>query len=106
MQAQALAATAHAARYMTQLAKHWSHRFETSLDATSATIALPIGACRMTAGPDTLEVTVEAEDAEGLGRLETVVAEHLARFAFREPELALDWVRPGLQGAGARPPPS
>jgi hypothetical protein len=93
MQATAHAATDKAARYMTQLAKHWGHKFEVDLDDRQARIVLPIGVCRMTAYPDQLEVTAEAADAATLTRLETVVAEHLGRFAFREPELTLAWVR-------------
>ncbi|HTK34316.1 MAG TPA: DUF2218 domain-containing protein [Caulobacteraceae bacterium] len=93
MESRALAVTDKAARYMTQLAKHWSHKFEVSLDTHQARIVLPLGVCRMTAGPDALEVVVEAADAASLAKLEPVVAEHLGRFAFREPDLRLDWVR-------------
>jgi hypothetical protein len=93
MHARAQAATQHAARYMTQLAKHWGHKYEVTYDDTQARIVLPIGICAMTAGPDGLGVDVEAADAEALARIERVVAEHLGRFSFREPDLALAWVR-------------
>jgi len=85
--------TDKAARYMTQLTKHWSHRFEVALDATSARIPLPVGTCLMVADPSGLRVTVEAADLDGLARLEDVVAEHLLRFAFREPVTRLAWTR-------------
>jgi hypothetical protein len=85
------AATSHAVRYMTQLGKHWSHKFEVVEDGATTTIALPFGPCRIEAAPESIAVTVEAADAETLARAQTVVANHLARFAFREPELALAW---------------
>ncbi len=52
LQAHARAATDKGARYMTQLAKHWSHKFETEFDERTARIELPVGTCRITAGPD------------------------------------------------------
>ncbi len=82
-----------AARYMTQLAKHWSHRFEVSHDDISALIPLPLGTCSMLADPEGLDITIEAVDLEGLARLEDVVADHLLRFAFREPVARLAWTR-------------
>jgi hypothetical protein len=91
MRSHAHVPTASAARYMTQLAKHWSHKFEVVCDQRQASFPLPLGQCRMTANEGGLDVVVEAEDAEDLARLKTVVANHLLRFAFREPELAFDW---------------
>lgn len=85
--------TDKAARYMTQLAKHWSHKFEVSHDDISALIPLPLGTCGMLADAQGLDITLEAVDLEGLARLEDVVAEHLLRFAFREPDGRLAWTR-------------
>jgi len=93
MQSHARLNTDKAARYMTQLAKHWSHRFEVTYDDVSALIPLPLGTCSMRVEPEGLDVTLEAADLEGLARLEDVVAEHLLRFAFREPVKALAWTR-------------
>lgn len=95
MQSHAHAATDKAARYMTQLAKHWSHKFEVELNERQASIVFPLGVARMTAGPGALDVVLEGADAQALDRFESVFAEHLARFAFREPELKLDWRREG-----------
>lgn len=84
--------TAHASRYLQQLAKHWSHRFAVEFDAERATIPFDNGAvARLAAGAETLEVTVAAPDAALLDRMKQVVAEHLDRFAFREAPLAFDW---------------
>lgn len=93
MQSHARLTTDQAARYMTQLARHWSHGFDVRLDAVSARIPLPLGTCVMLAEPDGLNVTVEASVMESLARLEDVVAEHLLRFAFREPVTRLAWTR-------------
>jgi hypothetical protein len=93
MQSHARLTTDKAARYMTQLAKHWSHKFAVTHDATSAHIPLPIGGCRMTAEPTGLAITVETADPAGMSRLEDVVGEHLLRFAFREGVEKLAWTR-------------
>jgi len=93
MQSHARLNTDQAVRYMTQLAKHWSHKFEVSYDDISALIPLPLGTCSMLADPEGLDITIEAADLEGLARLEDVVAEHLLRFAFREPVARLAWTR-------------
>jgi hypothetical protein len=82
----------HAARYMTQLAKHWSHRFAVTYDERQAEIPLPGGECRITAtAPEVLDIDLDSADAATLERLKVVVAEHLGRFAFRESPLAFDW---------------
>lgn len=93
MESHARVATPWAARYMTQLAKHWSHRFEVRYDAASALFPLPLGTCRMTAHSDGLDITIEAADHDDLARLEDVVASHLDRFAFREGALRYGWTR-------------
>jgi hypothetical protein len=85
--------TDQAARYMTQLARHWAHEYDVALDATSARIPLPLGRCILLAEPDGLNVTVEAPVMESLIRLEDVVAGHLLRLAFREPVDRLGWTR-------------
>jgi hypothetical protein len=93
MQSHARLTTDKAARYMTQLAKHWSHKFAVTFDETSARIPLPIGDCRMLADATGLDITVETAGLEGLARLEDVVADHLLRFAFRENVDKLAWTR-------------
>lgn len=93
MHSHAHVATAHAARYMTQLAKHWSHKLPVTFDERTARIELSVGVCVMAVQPGGLDVDLDAADSEGLARLERVVAEHIVRFAFREPDLAFDWTR-------------
>ena len=93
MQSHARLSTDKAARYMTQLAKHWSHKFAVTSDATTAHIPLPIGDCRMVADPTGLDISVQTDSHDGLARLEDVVGEHLLRFAFREGVEKLAWTR-------------
>ncbi|MDR3466239.1 MAG: DUF2218 domain-containing protein [Xanthobacteraceae bacterium] len=85
-------ATAHGSRYLTQLCKHWGHKFPVSYDAHRGAIELPAGGCTLEADAATLAVRVEAAATEGLARLEQVVEEHIRRFAFRE-ELSFAWTR-------------
>ncbi|MGY2051309.1 DUF2218 domain-containing protein [Methylobacterium sp. JK268] len=93
--AQARVGTAQGSRYLTQLCKHWSHRFpETAFSPERGVV--PFGEGReavFEADPDGLTLRVSAPDAEALARLEAVVAEHLARFAFREDLGGIAWTR-------------
>ena len=79
------AETPNARRYLTQLCKHWSHRFEVRFDDTTGEVTLPSGPCRLKAEPDRLVIELETADPGQLDCMEEVVADHLKRFAFREP---------------------
>ena len=46
--------TEHASRYLQQLSKHWSHKFDVNFDAHKSAIAFPMGALRMEAQADAL----------------------------------------------------
>jgi uncharacterized protein len=83
--------TAHAHRYMVQLCKHFGHKVTAEFDEQSGRIAFPMGETRLTVAPEGLELSAQAETPEGLTRLEEVIGSHLKRFAFREPDLAVDW---------------
>lgn len=89
--ATATVATTHASRYLQQLCKHWSHKFNVEFDAQQGMVELSAGVLRMRAKPDMLEVDLEVTDAEALPRVKQVVAEHLDRFAFREAPLPFVW---------------
>ncbi len=82
--------TAHARRYLQQLAKHWSHKFAVEVTPERGRIALPIGECELDAHDDRLEIHLTATEAVNLPRLREVVEEHIRRFAFRE-DLVFDW---------------
>ncbi|WP_233713060.1 DUF2218 domain-containing protein [Amaricoccus solimangrovi] len=82
--------TAHAARYLGQLCKHFAHKIPAvDYAETSGTIPFAAGTARLAAGPEALRIELEAAPAE-MERLRDVVVRHLVRFAFRE-ELAFDW---------------
>ena len=83
--------TAQGSRYLQQLCKHWSHKFETEFDAEKGVIAFPMGPIRLAAGADELTVTIEPNEDADAERFKQVVAEHLDRFAFREAPLRFDW---------------
>ena len=86
-------ATEHASRYLQQLCKHWAHKFPVEFDPSHGVIDLSMGRTVMDADATTLHIVVTTEEADSIERLETVVADHIKRFAFRE-ELVFDWNRP------------
>ena len=83
--------TAHAAKYLQQLCKHWAHKLETELDGDRGIVRFPDGVTHMQAGADVLTVSIEARSQEVVERLKEVVARHLDRFAFREAPLPFAW---------------
>ncbi|AQS41128.1 MAG: Hypothetical protein BHV28_04150 [Candidatus Tokpelaia hoelldobleri] len=88
--------TLHAGKYLVQLSKHWQHKFSFSYTETEAHIPFS-DAIRldMSANPAELAVQLEAPNEEDIARMETVFANHLERFAFRE-KLIIDWQRETL----------
>lgn len=82
--------TAHASRYLQQLAKHWSHKFEVDFSPTEGVIELPMGRCGLAADEATLTVRLTGTPDADMERFKTVVAEHLQRFGHRE-TLNFDW---------------
>lgn len=89
---QATVATSNASRYLQQLCKHWSHKFEVDFTPYNGKIVFTDGRIvSLEAKPDALVLRGQAADTEAVKRLEKVVEEHIVRFAFRE-TLAFDWV--------------
>ena len=84
--------TENASRYLQQLCKHWAHKFPVEFTPEHGEITLPSGVTVLDAKSEALLVTLRAEEAASLERLEQVVADHVVRFAFRE-ELVFDWKR-------------
>jgi hypothetical protein len=89
-----LANTASGSRYLQQLCKHWSHRFEVEFTETRGQIRFPAGCATLEAREDALIVTVETEEAETVEQIKLTVAKHLDRFAFREAPLPFEWSAP------------
>ncbi len=87
--------TVHASRYLQQLCKHWSHKFAVEFDEAAGCV--PFGDdqfLRLSAAEDVLTMTLDAPGSGSTERLESVVTDHLKRFAFRE-ELAISWEKSG-----------
>ncbi len=83
-------------RYLGQLCKHFEHGdgVSVSLSESHGRIAFPFGVCTLEADAETLIMRATAGDAAALDRLESVIARHLDRFAFRDkPEIC--WMRAG-----------
>lgn len=84
-------ATENGSRYLQQLCKHWSHKFDVTFDAEKGAIIMPASQITLVAGPRELRVDLQVDEAGNLPRMKRVVAEHLDRFAFREAPLAFNW---------------
>ena len=85
--------TENGQRYMAQLCKHFAHRVPAILGEREGKISFDSGEVHLRASPATLMIRAEAGAKDALTRLEGVVESHLKRFAFREPDLAVEWSR-------------
>jgi uncharacterized protein len=85
------AKTATGSKYLQQLCKHWSHKFEVEFSETKGLVRLPSAVATLEASPDALLVTIETDDAESVEQLKESVVRHLDRFAFREAPLPFEW---------------
>ncbi|MFS0736507.1 DUF2218 domain-containing protein [Sphingomonas sp. 1P06PA] len=83
--------TAQASRYLQQLCKHWSHKFDVAFDADHGTVPLPGALLTLAAEDGTLAIALDVEDPAVGDQMKRVVAEHLDRFAFREAPLPFHW---------------
>jgi len=86
--------TVSGSKYMQQLCKHWSHKFETTFNTDQGKVVFPAATLCFTATSDDLTMTLAVTEAAALDRMESVVVEHLQRFAFRE-VLDVAWSRQG-----------
>lgn len=83
--------TPSGSRYLQQLCKHWSHKFEVEFSADEGQVCFPGAVAIMQARADELLVTIETEDPDSVERVKETVARHLDRFAFREAPLSFEW---------------
>lgn len=81
--------TPRASIYLQQLCKHFAHKVPATFSETEGRLELPFGLCHLGAEGETLTLAVEGTASE-LARLEKVIDDHLARFAFRE-NPAITW---------------
>ena len=80
-----------ASRYLQQMCKHFGHKIPVTFTKLEGRIEFPFGTCLMTAEDETLSLTVEGKNAD-ITKLEKVIGDHLARFAFRE-HPTLIWIQ-------------
>ena len=83
--------TPNGRRYLQQLCKHWSHKFETDFTLEQGRIDLPLGPVLLAANDETLTLSLDPADGADIARFKQVVEDHLDRFAFRETPLPYDW---------------
>jgi hypothetical protein len=86
--------TSNASRYLQQVCKHWSHKF--AVEFTPERGRVPFAedrVCSFGAEPQALVMHLEAPDDETLLRLQSVVVDHVKRFAFREGLGEIAWSR-------------
>ena len=75
--------TENASKYLQQLCKHFGHKVHVEFSEIEGKIELPFGSCALAATSSDLTMTATAEESN-LKKLERVMGDHLARFAFRE----------------------
>ncbi|MAX33080.1 MAG: hypothetical protein CME72_08445 [Halomonadaceae bacterium] len=93
----ALIVTESPSLHMKKLCRHFSHKLEVSFDDHKGEIHFPIGLTRLEVRDQTLVLEGQADDEAQLERLQQVTADHLLRFARKEP-LTIDW-QPGAPAA-------
>lgn len=91
LRASATATTQSAERYLNQLCKHFAHKVPAKAENGEGRIEFPFGVADMQASETSLSLSVVATSLDDLKRMQTVVEDHLLRFAFREKLSGLDW---------------
>ncbi len=90
MTSEARVATETPARYVTRLCKHFAHKVPATFSDTEGRIEFAMGTGLLAVEPGTLVLRAQAQDAEGLARVEHVLGSHLERFADKE-TLSIAW---------------
>jgi hypothetical protein len=85
------AETVSGSKYLQQLCKHWSHKYDVDFSPSRGQVRFPSAVATMEASADALLVTIETDDPDSVEQLKAVVANHLDRFAFREAPLPFEW---------------
>ncbi len=91
LRASATAPTAFADRYLQQLCKHFAHKIPAKAENGEGRIEFPFGVADLRATAAALHLSVVATTLDDLKRMQKVVEDHLARFAFRESLAGLEW---------------
>ncbi|PSJ62638.1 DUF2218 domain-containing protein [Kumtagia ephedrae] len=83
--------TAHGPKYLTQLCKHFAHKIEVVHGERHGECRFSFGTAVMDADDEALTVRLAVSEADQLPQAKAVIADHLARFAFREEDRAIAW---------------
>ena len=87
MRSEARVTTAEGERYAGLLCKHAAHMTpRVEWTPPTGTIEFPdgMGTCSLIAEPGELLLAVESENSESLAKMQRIIADNIARFAFRE----------------------
>jgi hypothetical protein len=82
--------TERASIYLQQLCKHFAHKIPVTFTPEQGQITFSAGICRLEASDGILVLGAEAEDDARLRQLQSVIDNHLLRFAFRDPP-KIEW---------------
>lgn len=83
--------TEHAAKYLTQLCKHFAHKVDVSHSENHGECRFICGTATMDADEGALRIRVTSPDEDQLRETQDVMESHLMRFAFREEPRPLLW---------------
>lgn len=87
----AAVSTPNGGKYVRQICKHWSHKFQTEVDGDTGKVVFPSAVAELAAGADGIAISITGEDRDAVERLTDVLASHIDRFAFREAPLTYAW---------------
>ena len=94
--------TEHAAKYVQQVCRHWTHDLAVAFDDHRGEIVFPRdargadwpadGRITLEAGPTVLACRIKASAEGQRDGLKGALARHIDRFAFREAPLPFNWI--------------
>ncbi len=76
--------TSHGSKYLQQLCKHFAHKVDVTYDATEGQVDFPPGPCTILADEEMISFSCISEKAEGLLVMQSIIEQHLVKFAWRE----------------------
>ncbi|HLV77966.1 MAG TPA: DUF2218 domain-containing protein [Marinobacter sp.] len=71
----------NAARYLTRLCRHFSHKVTAEWDDTRGRVEFAMGTCFFEASGNSLNLTTEAATQEDTEKVQEIIGSHLVRFA-------------------------
>lgn len=84
-------ATENGRKYMTQLCKHFGHKLPAEVEGDQGQVIFAAGVARLQSDATGLTARLSAGSDDEAARLQTVIDNHLKRFAFREDFTGMDW---------------